>query len=158
MREENPNKDLPEGATKVVGEPRYLLAKLYRRERDFYKNTRGQMINGGAFALEDMGVIESEGIWHGDYGKPTKESKELFNGQLHPVVDGYEFYRGLCVPTSEGRIFIYTPHLFIDESRHYEAFTQGNVKTEELDKTIRTYVKRLTEHMDNMEAGYKKKM
>ena len=146
------NRDLPKSATKVTDELRDLVAELYERQKLFYRATYGLMIDDKSM-LKDTRIIDSLDMVIADDGKPSQESLELFNGQLHPYVDNYPWYRGLCIPTTEGRIFLYVPWISIDESRHHEIYVQGEVKPEELDNVVRAYVDRQMHIMDEIEKA-----
>lgn len=150
------NRDLPNNAKKVEGNLKELVAQLYERQKIFYRDTNGLMIDGTYSLREHYNVIDSMREFNANDGKPTQESMDLFWGELHPFVDNYSWFRGLGIPTSNGFVVIYEPWIFIDESRHHEIYTLGNVEKKELDEIVGTYVSGLMQTMEKIEKGLAK--
>ena len=88
------NSGLPKGAVKFPDkEVDRLLQEMRIEEIRFYKDTH-HCINGGLFALVGYEVEES------DFHSPT------FNDQLHPTIEGYDWYRGFAVKVNGGKVLI----------------------------------------------------
>ena len=145
---ENRNRDLPQGAVKVSDDLMRAVDYAYRKLREFYRSSRGKLIRYERI-LMGIEVLDS-----GDLSKGTIEDRlELFNGELHPKVNGNEWYRGFAIKTNKGLVLIYVPWLFEGKSSP-EAYLLGEVSYETLHRLITVYANRILQEINKL-RGHK---
>ena len=90
------NSGLPKGAVKCSdAEIEKLLQEMHIENIRFYNDTQ-ICINGGLFTLKSY-EAEASG-----------SKNKTFNNQLHPEVEGYNWYRGFAIKVDNGMVFIFT--------------------------------------------------
>ncbi len=89
------NLDLPKGAVKCTDRTVIeLLQKTWIEEIQFYCNTKRCLRN-------DFSVFKGSEVEKSGYGG------SIFPTHLHPVVEGYRWYRGFAVDIKGGKVLIF---------------------------------------------------
>jgi hypothetical protein len=138
--------DLPNGAIKhEENAVRQMLDVLRKNEIDLYDKTHF-CLNGGVKHLRGLGAIESGDGWYKDNGNPDRQSRHFFNGELHPTIDGVNYFRGIAVPTVSGAILLYTPWITSNaRADTYQVYKMGAVPDVVIFKVMSTYCEGMDE-------------
>lgn len=100
---------LPDGSRKYAS-PRVdeILQDLHTREIEYWIGEEGKLVttNVGPMVPWTWGTLvglEDEPVEMSD------NTSRTFHGQLSPIVEGYDWYRGFVIDRDEGQVVLFTP-------------------------------------------------
>ena len=136
---DNRNRDLPQGSVRFTEDLLDIVREAYDAVRRLYVEHERRLVDYNDI-FSGQNFIDS-----GDYREETREERlRLFNGRLHPKVDGNPWYRGIGISIDKGTVLLYLP--WLREGKPYpEIYSLGEVSHESICKIVMEYSERTIE-------------